>query len=377
MSIRHRKVSTKPDDPNTALVRPSDWNDTHAGPVDLVDIPSLPDGTLDNAPSLKRLLSSRPDLASLIPSLYVIPEPTCSSIPCLAFDGTFLYAGLASSPAKILQIDPLTMLVVKTWTADAGVNSIAALATDGSFLYAITSYPSNMLFKFSLPDLSVSTSIFCNLAVWTRSSFVVSAGILYLLHDTHPYIFWGVRTSDLSFVWFLYGSSGQNNASCMTFDGTYCYAGFDAVPALVIKINPLTFTVAGSYTINSGMNSIRSLCFDGSFIYACMNTVPAYYISIIPQNMTLNTFTIESSGYNYATALCFDGSYIYAGLTLNPVRIRRLTLDALAKLNPFTARAGSTAIKCLLSGGKFMFASFDGTSASLLRKVFSAAVQAD
>jgi hypothetical protein len=51
-------------------------------------------------------------------------------------DGTYIYAGLNTSPAQVVKIDPTTMETVLTWTGASGQNQCYALDFDGTYLYA-------------------------------------------------------------------------------------------------------------------------------------------------------------------------------------------------------------------------------------------------
>jgi hypothetical protein len=58
----------------------------------------------------------------------------------LANDGTNIYAGLHTNPAKVIKIDPSDMSALGSYTA-TGNRYTPGLAHDGTYLYALVQYP--------------------------------------------------------------------------------------------------------------------------------------------------------------------------------------------------------------------------------------------
>jgi hypothetical protein len=54
----------------------------------------------------------------------------------LTFDGTYIYAGLGTLPAKVVKINPSTMTTVAVWTGETGEEECYSLTFDGTYIYA-------------------------------------------------------------------------------------------------------------------------------------------------------------------------------------------------------------------------------------------------
>jgi len=54
----------------------------------------------------------------------------------LTSDGTYIYAGLNTTPAYVVKINPSTMATVSTWSGAGGQDSCRALTFDGTYIYA-------------------------------------------------------------------------------------------------------------------------------------------------------------------------------------------------------------------------------------------------
>lgn len=67
-------------------------------------------------------------------------EPGESQVLSLTNDGTNLYAGLNTNPAKAMKIDPSDMSTLDSWTVADG-RYVHALAYDGTYLYAAIDWP--------------------------------------------------------------------------------------------------------------------------------------------------------------------------------------------------------------------------------------------
>src|SRR3972149_8695311 len=72
----------------------------------------------------------------------------------LAFDGAYIYAGLYTSPAKVVKIDPVTMTAVSTWTAPSGENYCQAVVSDGFYIYAEVDTTPNKIYRLDPVTMS-------------------------------------------------------------------------------------------------------------------------------------------------------------------------------------------------------------------------------
>ena len=66
----------------------------------------------------------------------------------LTFDGTYIYAGLYISPAKVIKINLSTMATISIWTAAAGENQCRSLSFDGEYLFlGVATTPAKLIRK--------------------------------------------------------------------------------------------------------------------------------------------------------------------------------------------------------------------------------------
>ena len=74
----------------------------------------LSDGLPFPGADIPNILKSIRMLLGIVPTWFGLPgQNVCDA---LVYDGTYIYAGLATSPAQVVKIDPTTMTVVATWT---------------------------------------------------------------------------------------------------------------------------------------------------------------------------------------------------------------------------------------------------------------------
>ena len=158
-------------------------------------------------------------------------------VRALTFDGSFIYAGLATDPPQVVQIDTSDMSTRATWTGDAGEGGAVALAFDGSFLYVgLDSYPSKVA-QVRLEDLT------------ERATWV--------------------------------GSGGHQWLEALAFDGEHLYAGLATDPSQVVKIRPSDMTQVSIWTGQLEEAELRALTFDGLYLYIGCRTRPARIIKLI------------------------------------------------------------------------------------------------
>jgi len=87
-------------------------------------------------------------------------------------DGSYLYAGLDTSPAKIVKVDLSDFTIVSTLTFAAGENRCYGLFSDGSYLYAGLDTSPAKIVKVDLSDFTiVSTLTFAAGEAYTTSLF--------------------------------------------------------------------------------------------------------------------------------------------------------------------------------------------------------------
>ena len=152
---------------------------------------SVRDGHLYNFLAWKRLLATQPYKALEILKKVFTAQSGENNCYALTFDGTYIYAGIATSPAKVIKINPSTMARVSSWTGQTGEDYCFALTFDGTYIYA-------GLYTSPAKVIKINPSTMATVSSWT-------------------------------------GQTGEDYCVSLTFDGTYIYAGIATSPAKVIR----------------------------------------------------------------------------------------------------------------------------------------------
>ena len=81
-------------------------------------------------------LGWKPQLANEIKKKVLDLASGENKVCALGYDGTNLYAGLYTTPGKVVKIDPVSMSGISTLTLASGENKVYSLGYDGTNLYA-------------------------------------------------------------------------------------------------------------------------------------------------------------------------------------------------------------------------------------------------
>jgi len=237
-----------------------------------------------------------------------------NNVYALAVSGSYLYAGLYTSPGKIVKINS-TFNQVGTVTFDTGENKITSLAVSGSYLYAGLDTTPGKVVKI---DLSAFTK---------------------------------VSTLTLN--------TGENNVMSLAIYGDYLFAGLNTAPGNVTKIDitgGTTFSRVGTLKLASGENYVRALAVSGSYLYAGLRTSPGKVVKIDPATLTkVGTTLTLSTGENYIVSLAASGSYLYAGLELSPGRVVKIDQTP-SRIGAITLSTGENNVLSLAVSGNYLFA---------------------
>lgn len=252
---------------------------------------------------------------------------------CLAFDGTYLYVALDTSPAQVLKMDILHMFDLPMngdtrwpkaiWTGANGQNSCKALAFDGTYLYAALGTSPAQVVQIDIATMAT-------MATWT-------------------------------------GDTGENDCAGLTCDGAYVYAGLNITPAMVIKLDT-TMGVVDKWTGGAGENACIALAFDGDYVYAGLNTSPAQVIQLSKatyRHMEKVEAFVGDTGQDYVSALALDGNYIYLCTDQANVWVIQINPGTMETVKDYQAAHAYTGIVC---DGKYLYASYP--SVPLVIEVF-------
>jgi streptogramin lyase len=238
----------------------------------------------------------------------------------ICFDGTHIWIGLTTSPAKIIKMDPADGTYT-VYTLLSGENNAQAICFDGTHIWiGLWTSPAKII-KMDPADGTYT-------AYTLASGEDIATGICF--DGTHIWI--GLYTSEAIIIkmdpadgtYTAYELSKSNDfAYSICFDGAHIWIGLNTVPARIIKMDPADGTFSAD-VLSSGEDSARSICFDGTHIWIGLNISPAKVIKMNPADGSYTTYTL-SSGENIARAICFDGAHVWVGLSTSPAKIQRIT----------------------------------------------------
>jgi hypothetical protein len=266
--------------------------------------------------SMQLLLQNNPQLAHLFGVDRADKTLTLNtgenSIRTMWSDGTYLYVGLVTSPAKIVKIQLSDLTKVTTLTLDTGEDSCVALWSDGTYLYAGL-------------YLSPSKIVKIDLATFTKDSTLTLG-------------------------------SGENNLFDLWSDGTYLYAGLHLSPSKIVKIDLATFTKDSTLTLGSGENDLRTLWADGTYLYAGCATTPSKIVKIKVYNFTKDSTLTLDTGENGLYDFCSDGVYLYAVLSISPGTIVKIDLVTFTKTDKLALNVATDDYRSIWSDGTYLYA---------------------
>ena len=200
-------------------------------------------------------------------------ENNCTS---LAFDGKNILAGLHTTPAKVVKIDPDTGTRIAGLTLSAGENRCRCLISDGFYFYAGLNTNPAKIVKIRPENMRKEATLTLNDLENDCQRLAYDGTYLYAFLGTSPTKV--VRIRSMARVQSLTLSSG-NYVSDAFFNGQFVYCLLDATE--VVKIDPETFTEVASCTIPESVAGITSA---SGIIYAANKD---YMYKIDPSTMTL------------------------------------------------------------------------------------------
>jgi len=317
-------------------------------------------------------------------------NPGENYVRAMAVDGGYLYAGLYTDPGKIVKVDLSTFTKVSTLTFGANEGNITSLAVSGGYLYAGLDTPTGKIVKVDLSTFTKVSTLTLLVTDKYLSSLVVNGTYLYAgcyrspgrvvkINIAHPTfsrsgaltlstgegpvrslvtppsgkIYAGIYTFPGKIVKISQGEASptkdavltlaadENDTRALVVSGNYLYAGMDAVPGKIAKVDLTTFTKSSTLTLGASEGEVRSLVVDGSYLYTGLDTIPGKIVKV-----DLSTFTAVStltlgSGEDRIASLVASGSYLYAGLLTAPARIVKVDLSTFAKVSTLTPTPAS------------------------------------
>lgn len=288
------------------------------------------DGTSIYALTDGKLIKIDPQTMTTVESLMI---DSYSNL--MTFDGTYLYLGTFSSPARIIKIDPKTMTTVgTTLTLATGETKCRGIISDGTYIYVgLETSPAKIVKINPTTMTTVGTTLTLATGEDNCYSFTFDGTYIYAGLHTSPGKIVKINPQTMTTVGTtltLDEATYEDDVDCLIFDGTYIYAGLYVLRGQIIKINPNgsgTMTKVGStLTLASGEDDCQTFTFDGTYLYVGLMTSPAKIVKIDPKAMAkVSTLTLPTN-VNNCKALTFDGTYIYAGCSTMPGKVAQYDL---------------------------------------------------
>ena len=205
------------------------------------------------------------------------PAPDPYTINCLTYDGTYIYAGTPKDASTgtggtVYQINPTTMTIVASVIIAGNVSS---LTYDGTYIYAgmTGTTAGTVIYKIDPATMTTIGSITASsqtgsCTLITDLSYVYCYDAISTLHK--------INTDNMSVIASvsLVYSGASATGQCLTYDGTYIYAGGNGQDSgaswdQLFKVNPSSMSIVTQIQYNvDASEQIRSLTFDGTYVYA-------------------------------------------------------------------------------------------------------------
>ena len=272
--------------------------------------------------------------------------------------GSYLYAGIAISPGRIIKINLATFEREATLTLDTGENGVQDLVVVDDYLYvALATIPG----KVAKIDLSTFTKV-------TTLTFESGENYPRALASDGTYLYAGLdvipaKVIKIDLTTFTKVSTLDTEESdtlgvyALAISGAYLYAGLYFQPGRVVKINLSTFTKVATLTFDDGERSVTGLLAVGDYLYASLNTTPAKVVKI-----NLSTFTKEATltldtgeDYAYTGLAAYETSYLYVGTYTSPAIIAKISIATFSEVDALTLDAGESSLRSIHVHGNYIY----------------------
>ena len=282
-------------------------------------------------------------------------------------DGTYLYVGLGTSPAKIVKIDLSDFTIVSTLTLNSGENICNCLISDGTYLYAGLGTSPAKIVKIDLSDFTRVSSLTLNIGENICTDLVSDGTYLYAAQYVFPGKITKIYLSDFTIVSTLDLTAGEGLCTHLLFDGSFLYIGLRGGNKIAI-INIPTFTVVSSISLLPSDSATHYLASDGTYLYAAQNTTPGTIIKIDLSDNTIVSRLTFNIGENSSRGIIFDGTYLYVGLGTSPAKIVKIDLSDFTRVSSLTFGGGSDECESLFSDGTYIYAGLRTTPGKIVRR---------
>lgn len=235
----------------------------------------------------------------------------------LCLDENYIYVGTQTSPGKIVRINKSDFTRKDCLTLETGEDVVGCLWDDGTYIYAGLETSPAKIVRITKSDFTRKDVL--TLAGGENICLDIISDGLYLYVSLYSGGITKVDINDFTKVSTLSITRSMRIKS----DGVYLYAATIQNPSNVLKIDLSTFTIADTLTLLIGESNCESLDCDGTFLYVGSDTTPARITKVDLATFSRVGVITLASGENKCRAMCTDGVYLYMGLYSIPAKIVR------------------------------------------------------
>jgi hypothetical protein len=246
----------------------------------------------------------------------------------LAVDGGFLYAGLYTSPGRIIKINLADFTVQNSIILGHGRNWVSCLAIDGGYLYAGLRLWPGTIVKVDLKSFTITDILELRSGENNIYSLVVRKGFLFANNGMDP---GGVAKIDLSSfreVDSLRLAPGEGYSQSLVTVGDYLYTGFYERPGGIARIDLINFReMPRALMFRQGEDRVWALFSDGEFLYAGLDTRPGRIVKSSLDLRQLDSLVLQA-GENGAFAFVQWRNRTFVGIYSTPGKIIELVQES-------------------------------------------------
>jgi anti-sigma factor RsiW len=265
---------------------------------------------------------------SFLPAPQVgLPAPE-EQIYTSLYNGSYLWLGLFSSPAKIVKINSSGNYTIYT-CATGDDNATSMVYANGSLWVGLDSVPLKIL-KINPEDGSYKSylleeSVFADGSGGVRNAVTFDGKYLWFGLWTKPAKLVRINPDDLSYQIYTC-KEGEDNPSFALYDGKNVWFGLYTAPAKYLKVNPADGSCL-AYTLKEGENYIKTGVYDGKNVWFGLETKPGKLVKVNPDDGNYVAYSLKE-GENIITAGTFAQRYLWFSVASEPTKI--------LQVNPYT-----------------------------------------
>lgn len=252
----------------------------------------------------------------------------------MIYAGGYIWIAVASSPGKIVRLDPQDMNIVELTFTNPDEEYPTALAWDGTHLWAqlytaptkiLRIDPDTLAYEMIEPDDCYGG--FC----LTFDGTYVWAGFMNAMEGLPPARLARIDPSTMAYDVLLLTEPGMMDPISLAPGAGYAWAGLLNEelddPGTILRINPSTM----SYDILALTDEdrfARGLVFDGTHIWAGMEeSVPSRVFKVDPETLVYDRMIFSDETEQELQEMIFDGTHVYALLGVDPGKLVRIDRD--------------------------------------------------